>query len=146
MDLLLRHLLAVGDVVCKDFLLFVAILSKMTEVDNVFYHTVNFINSILFLEYLIMPVPKRKRSRPRRDSRFANKGLTALSIVRCSTADCGVALMPHQLCKMCGYYRGVQVISGKKARLEVRAQHAQQKEAQEAQRDAQQGAPGSSAQ
>lgn len=51
-----------------------------------------------------MPVPKRKRSRARRDSRFANKGLKVKSFALC--AHCSEPILPHQACKSCGYYKG----------------------------------------
>lgn len=67
-----------------------------------------------------MPVPKRKRSRARRDSRFANKGLTETAIALCGTTDCGFPLLPHQVCKGCGHYRGKKVMRTKNERGTVR--------------------------
>ncbi len=55
-----------------------------------------------------MPVPKRKRSRARRDSRFANKGITVLTIATCS--NCKAATLPHAVCKSCGHYKGIKVL------------------------------------
>lgn len=83
-----------------------------------------------------MPVPKRKRSRARRDSRFANKGLEEVAIARCATVECSAPLIPHQLCRSCGYYRGVQVISGKKDRQVARAKVRLERSAQERQAQA----------
>lgn len=67
-----------------------------------------------------MPVPKRKRSRARRDSRFANKGLKIKQIATCS--QCKSAIAPHQLCKECGHYKGVKVLTTKVERLVKRAE------------------------
>lgn len=61
-----------------------------------------------------MPVPKRKRSRARRDSRFANKGLEAKQFAGCK--NCQAPVMPHQICKGCGHYRGVKVLVTKAER------------------------------
>jgi large subunit ribosomal protein L32 len=61
-----------------------------------------------------MPVPKRKRSRARRDSRFANKGVKAQQMTEC--LNCKTAQMPHQVCKQCGHYKGVKVLVTKSER------------------------------
>jgi large subunit ribosomal protein L32 len=61
-----------------------------------------------------MPVPKRKRSRARRDSRFANKGLKAQILSECK--NCKAAQLPHQVCKGCGHYKGVKVLVTKAER------------------------------
>jgi large subunit ribosomal protein L32 len=61
-----------------------------------------------------MPVPKRKRSRARRDSRFANKGIQVKAFALCK--NCQSPVMPHQVCKDCGYYKGKKVIATKAER------------------------------
>ena len=58
-----------------------------------------------------MPVPKRKRSRARRDSRFANKGIKVKAIAGC--ANCKDPIVPHTACKKCGFYKGVKVLATK---------------------------------
>ena len=65
-----------------------------------------------------MPVPKRKRSRARRDSRFANKGMVMHAIVSCK--NCEAPLIPHAACHMCGFYKGVKVINTKVDRTVTR--------------------------
>lgn len=65
-----------------------------------------------------MPVPKRKRSRARRDSRFANKGIKPKALASCK--NCNEAQLPHQVCKKCGYYKGVKVLVTKSERLTKR--------------------------
>lgn len=81
-----------------------------------------------------MPVPKRKRSRARRDSRFANKGIKIKSITACS--NCKDAIAPHQACKACGYYKGEKVLRTKNDRLVGRAHTRQAAMAQKAKRTA----------
>lgn len=66
-----------------------------------------------------MPVPKRKRSRRRRDSRFANKGIQVKAITGC--ANCSLPLAPHQACSGCGHYKGAKVLVTKAERSEKRA-------------------------
>lgn len=61
-----------------------------------------------------MPVPKRKRSRARRDSRFANKGVKAKILTTCK--NCAASQLPHQVCKNCGHYKGVKVLTTKAER------------------------------
>lgn len=58
-----------------------------------------------------MPVPKRKRSRARRDSRFANKGIKVKAITGC--ANCKDPVTPHAACQNCGFYKGVKVLATK---------------------------------
>jgi large subunit ribosomal protein L32 len=58
-----------------------------------------------------MPVPKRKRSRARRDSRFANKGIKVKAIAGC--LNCKDPIVPHTACKNCGFYKGVKVLTTK---------------------------------
>ena len=61
-----------------------------------------------------MPVPKRKRSRARRDSRFAGKGMKVKNFSGCP--NCKEPLMPHVVCKECGHYKGVKVMVTKAER------------------------------
>jgi large subunit ribosomal protein L32 len=68
-----------------------------------------------------MPVPKRKRSRARRDSRFANKGIEVKSFASCN--NCAAPITSHRICSTCGYYKGRKVMvtkldrSGKRQEL-----------------------------
>jgi large subunit ribosomal protein L32 len=78
-----------------------------------------------------MPVPKRKRSRARRDSRFANKGIKVKAIVYCP--NCTEPSMPHQACMKCGFYKGVKHLSTKIERVVKRAELSRAKEVKEAQ-------------
>ena len=75
-----------------------------------------------------MPVPKRKRSRARRDSRFANKGLDIQSLTSCS--QCNEPLMTHSACRSCGFYKGRKVLSTKADRAVKRIEMNQAKKAQ----------------
>jgi len=52
--------------------------------------------------------PKRKHSTRRRDLKRAHKKLTAPSIAKCK--HCHSPVLPHRVCKVCGYYNGVQVM------------------------------------
>lgn len=72
-----------------------------------------------------MGVPKRKRSRQRRDKRFANKGLKVKTIVACS--NCQTALTSHQACSHCGFYKGAKVLTTKTERMVKRGQARQVK-------------------
>jgi len=65
-----------------------------------------------------MPVPKRKRSRSRRDKRFANKGLAVHTVGACP--NCAMALRSHQACSGCGHYKGVKVMQAKTERAAKR--------------------------
>lgn len=74
-----------------------------------------------------MPVPKRKRSRSRRDKRFANKGMKVKAITVCR--NCQEPLTPHAACKNCGFYKGVKVMSTKMDRTIKRTAMRKSKEA-----------------
>ena len=55
-----------------------------------------------------MPVPKRKTSKSKRDSRRAHAKVSAPSVSVCP--QCGEAKLPHHVCKSCGSYNGRTVI------------------------------------
>jgi len=67
-----------------------------------------------------MAVPKRKVSKSRRDSRSSNKGLKVKAITVCQT--CNSPVLPHQVCKECGHYKGVKILKTKSDRMYSRAQ------------------------
>ena len=77
-----------------------------------------------------MPVPKRKRSRARRDKRFANKGMKDRSVAEC--ANCKEPLMTHQACKSCGHYKGRKVMATKADRAVKRSETRKAKEVKKA--------------
>ncbi len=58
-----------------------------------------------------MPNPKRRHSNTRTRLRRAHDFVTPRSASRCK--QCGATLIPHRVCKACGYYRGKQVITVK---------------------------------
>jgi len=76
-----------------------------------------------------MPVPKRKRSRARRDKRFANKGMKVKSFTECK--NCQAPVSCHQVCKACGFYKGQKVLSTKIDRSIKRGKERQEKMAKE---------------
>ena len=55
--------------------------------------------------------PKNKSSKARRDSRRANWKMTAPALVKC--CNCGELMMPHRVCKACGYYDKKEIITAK---------------------------------
>jgi large subunit ribosomal protein L32 len=57
----------------------------------------------------MVPLPKRKLSKGRRDRRRAHDALQATTLVQCS--QCGEMRMPHTVCPHCGYYQGREIIS-----------------------------------
>lgn len=83
-----------------------------------------------------MPVPKRKRSRARRDKRFANKGLVVQGASVCPT--CKEPRTSHQVCTFCGHYKGIKVMATKAERSLKRGES---RKAQQARQASQAGAP-----
>lgn len=86
-----------------------------------------------------MPVPKRKRSRARKRSRFANKGILVKAVASCQ--NCNTPRSAHQVCKECGFYKGVKVLVTKTERTlkrgevrQVKATRAQQAQGAETQK------------
>lgn len=67
-----------------------------------------------------MPVPKRKRSRARRDSRFANKGVKVKTFAACS--HCKEPILSHQVCMGCGFYKGKKIMTTKAERAVKRGE------------------------
>jgi large subunit ribosomal protein L32 len=58
-----------------------------------------------------MAVPKRKLSRSRRDMRSANKGIEPQPVNFCFEGACdGTPKLPHQVCSVCGFYKGKKVL------------------------------------
>ncbi len=56
-----------------------------------------------------MAVPKGKQSKSRTDKRFANYKATAPTLVECP--HCHELMQSHRVCKNCGYYDKVEVVS-----------------------------------
>lgn len=57
----------------------------------------------------MVPHPKRKFSKGRRDRRRAHDALTNNNLVQCS--QCGQMRLSHTVCPNCGYYQGREVIA-----------------------------------
>jgi len=77
-----------------------------------------------------MPVPKRKRSRARRDKRFANKAMQIKSFTNCP--NCDEAISTHQACLNCGHYKGRKIMTTKADRAVKRAETRQAQDARKA--------------
>jgi len=73
-----------------------------------------------------MPVPKRKTSKARRDSRSANKGIKPKAFAICK--NCEHPNAPHQVCTSCGFYKGVKVLQTKMDRKVKRGESSQAKQ------------------
>lgn len=58
-----------------------------------------------------MAVPKRKKSKSRRDKRRTHQKTDAPNLSTCP--QCGAATMPHNACTQCGEYKGRTVIETK---------------------------------
>lgn len=56
-----------------------------------------------------MPVPKRRKSKSRRDMRKAHTlKIDTPATSKCS--NCGSTKQPHRVCGFCGFYKGREVI------------------------------------
>jgi large subunit ribosomal protein L32 len=63
-----------------------------------------------------MAVPKRKVSKQRTNTRFANFKATAPTLVECP--HCHEFKQSHKVCKKCGYYDGKLVVEKKEKAAE----------------------------
>ncbi len=86
-----------------------------------------------------MAVPKRKTSKSRRDMRSACKFIRTKNFAHCE--KCNTAVLPHQMCGTCGFYKGRKVMATKAdravARYEARKAARAAAEASEAQQEQQ---------
>lgn len=55
-----------------------------------------------------MPLPKRRFSRSRTRNKRAHKIFKAKALSVCP--QCKQPKPPHQVCKVCGYYKGRQIV------------------------------------
>lgn len=55
-----------------------------------------------------MAVPKRKKSKSKRDKRRTHQKIAAPNLSTCP--ECGEATLPHRVCPSCGHYRGRKVV------------------------------------
>ena len=58
-----------------------------------------------------MALPKRKKSKSRRDKRRTHQKTDAPNLSTCP--QCGEATLPHHACAQCGEYKGRTVIETK---------------------------------
>lgn len=61
-----------------------------------------------------MPVPKGKASSTRRDKRRTHYKIEAPNLVECP--QCHELMVPHRICKNCGYYNGKNVLNVEEAK------------------------------
>ncbi len=61
----------------------------------------------------MVPQPKRKLSKGRRDRRRAHDAIEAANLVQCS--NCGEMRLAHTVCPSCGHYHGREVIEVEKS-------------------------------
>ncbi len=55
-----------------------------------------------------MALPKRRKSKSKRDMRRAHQKLTAPALSKCP--ECGEAILPHHACPNCGNYKGRKAV------------------------------------
>ncbi|MDD2731387.1 MAG: 50S ribosomal protein L32 [Candidatus Portnoybacteria bacterium] len=85
-----------------------------------------------------MPVPRQRHTRSRKNKRRATLALRSRGITKC--LKCGQPVLPHQVCKNCGTFKGRQVIDVLK-KLTKREQKKRQKELKAQEEEAKEGKP-----
>ncbi|MCL5433245.1 MAG: 50S ribosomal protein L32 [Patescibacteria group bacterium] len=63
--------------------------------------------------------PKRRHSRQRKGKRRASIKLSVKTGTKCP--NCGNTMVPHAVCKNCGYYKGKSVIKVREKSSEARS-------------------------
>lgn len=61
-----------------------------------------------------MPVPKKRHSKSRRDSRRATWKAQVKALYKCP--HCGEPALPYEVCPSCGTYKGLQILPVKVAK------------------------------
>ncbi|MCS6827266.1 MAG: 50S ribosomal protein L32 [Caldilinea sp.] len=56
----------------------------------------------------MVPLPKRKLSKGRRNRRRAHDAIGTPALVECG--NCHQPILPHRVCPHCGFYKGRQVL------------------------------------
>ena len=81
-----------------------------------------------------MAVPKQRKTKSRRDQRRMHIFLEPSTLSTCS--HCGKQVLPHTVCKNCGYYKGKEVINVL-AKLEKKEKKRREQEIKETEKNAQ---------
>lgn len=55
-----------------------------------------------------MGVPRQRKTKSERNQRRSHHALAAIHFAKCK--NCGAPVMPHEVCRNCGYYRGREVV------------------------------------
>jgi len=66
--------------------------------------------------------PKRRHSRERKGKRRASISLKIPNAIVCS--NCSSMMMPHSVCRTCGFYKGKEVISKSSKKTETQTETA----------------------
>ncbi|MBU2219699.1 50S ribosomal protein L32 [Patescibacteria group bacterium] len=55
-----------------------------------------------------MPVPRQRHTKSKRNRQRSHQALKILDLTKC--LKCGQPILPHQVCKNCGTYKGREVL------------------------------------
>lgn len=83
-----------------------------------------------------MAVPKQRKTKSKRDQRRMHIHLDEPSLTLCE--KCKTPVLPHTVCKNCGYYNGKQIIDVT-AKLDRKEKKRKQKELKEAEKQPKKG-------
>lgn len=61
-----------------------------------------------------MAVPRNRTSNARKNSRRSHHAKKPMNVQDCT--NCGVHVLPHNMCASCGYYAGRQVMVSKSSK------------------------------
>jgi len=64
-----------------------------------------------------MGVPKKRKTKSSTGQRRSHHFLTKIQLARCK--NCAAPVMPHEVCKVCGFYRGKQVIAVESSKVKA---------------------------
>jgi len=85
-----------------------------------------------------MPVPKQRHTSSRRDRRRSHHALKKVTLGLC--LHCKEPVLPHTVCRNCGYYKGRQIIDVLK-KLDKKEKKEKTKELEAQEKEAKQNKP-----
>ncbi|MFA6694715.1 MAG: 50S ribosomal protein L32 [Bacillota bacterium] len=63
-----------------------------------------------------MAEPKKRLTRTRSGNRQSHDSISPISLISCP--KCKAKIIPHRICKNCGYYKGLKIIKNRDEKKE----------------------------
>lgn len=63
-----------------------------------------------------MAEPKKRLTRTRSGNRQSHDSISSINLISCP--NCKAKIIPHRICKNCGYYKGLKIIKNRDEKKE----------------------------